>query len=106
MNTSATEIQDARAQDVRVSADNLVVELADGRTLTVPLAWFPRLWYGNEQERARFEILGDGRYLHWPDLDEDLTIAGMLAGRGSGESADSLKRWLAGREGKAAGADG
>jgi len=106
MNTSATEIQDARAQDVRVGVDSLVVELVDGRTLTVPLAWFPRLWYGSEQERARFEILGDGRYLHWPDLDEDLTIAGMLAGRRSGESADSLKRWLAGRTGKAAGPGG
>ena len=69
----------------------------DGRTLTVPLAWFPRLWYGSEEERARFEIIGDGSYIHWPDLDEDLTIAGLLAGRRSGETGDSLKRWLAGR---------
>jgi hypothetical protein len=106
MNTSATEIEEARAQEVRVGADSLVVELVDGRTLTVPLAWFPRLWYGSEEERARFEILGDGRYVHWPDLDEDLTIAGMLAGRRSGESADSLKRWLASREGKSGGTSG
>jgi len=106
MNTSATEIQEARAQNVRASADNVVVELVDGRTLTVPLAWFPRLWYGSEEERGRFEIIGDGSYIHWPDLDEDLSIAGMLAGRRSRESGDSLKRWLAGRQGKATGAGG
>lgn len=97
MNSSATEILDARAREVRVSAENLVVDLVDGRTLTVPLAWFPRLWYGSEDERARFELLGEGSYIHWPDLDEDLTVAGLLAGRRSRESGDSLKRWLAGR---------
>src|SRR3990167_9488984 len=69
MNTSAVEIQEPRAQDLKITEDNLVVELVDGRTLTVPLAWFPRLWYGSEEERARFEIIGDGCYLHWPDLD-------------------------------------
>ena len=103
MNTSATEIQEPRAQEVRINADDVVVELVDGRTLTVPLAWFPRLWYGSEQERGRFEIIGDGSYIHWPDLDEDLSIAGMLAGRRSRESADSLKRWLASRESKTPG---
>lgn len=99
MNTSATEIPEARAQEVRVTEDSLVVELVDGRTLTVPLAWYPRLWYGTEQERARLEIIGDGGYVHWPDLDEDLSVAGMLAGRRSGESHESLKKWLAGRPG-------
>jgi hypothetical protein len=88
-----------RAQEVEIREDCLVVELADGRTMTVPLLWYPRLLYGTEMERAHFEILGDGRYVHWPDLDEDLSIAGMLAGRRSGESAESLKRWLAAREG-------
>jgi hypothetical protein len=76
----------------------LVVELVDGRTLSVPLAWFPRLWYGSQEERARFEIIGDGCYIHWPDLDEDVSVAGMLAGRRSGESAESLRKWLAERE--------
>ena len=98
MNTSAAEIQEARARDVRVGEDSLVVELMDGRTLTVPLVWYPRLWYGSADERAHFELIGDGGYIHWPDLDEDLSIAGMLAGRRSKESPESLKKWLARRE--------
>ena len=84
---------------MEIRDDCLVVELADGRTMTVPLLWYPRLWYGGEAERSHFEILGDGRYIHWPDLDEDLSVAGMLAGRRSGESPESLKKWLATREG-------
>jgi hypothetical protein len=98
MSTSATDNQEARAQKVEVREDALFVELVDGRTITVPLAWYPRLWYGSGQERGHFEIIGDGAYIHWPDLDEDLSIAGMLAGRRSGESAASLKKWLAARE--------
>lgn len=98
MNTLATETQEARARDVRVDEDSLVVELMDGRTLTVPLVWYPRLWNGSANERAHFEIIGDGGYIHWPDLDEDLSIAGMLAGRRSKESPESLKKWLAQRE--------
>jgi hypothetical protein len=98
MNTSASEVQEARARDVRVGEDSLVVDLMDGRTLTVPLAWYPRLWYGSAEERACFEIIGDGSYVHWPDLDEDLSIAGMLGGHRSKESPESLKKWLAGRE--------
>ena len=98
MNTSASDVQEARARDVRVGEDSLVVELMDGRTLTVPLAWYPRLWYGSADERAHFELIGDGGYVHWPDLDEDLSIAGMLAGRRSQESPESLKKWLARRE--------
>ena len=100
MNYLGTEIEEARASEVDVKDDALIVHLVDGRSISVPLAWFPRLWYGTQQERARFEIIGDGSYIHWPDLDEDLTIAGILAGRHSGESPDSLKRWLAGREKK------
>ena len=98
MSTLAADIQEARAREVRIGEDSLVVELMDGRTLTVPLAWYPRLWYGTAQERTRFELLGDGSYLHWPDLDEDLSVAGMLAGHRSGESPESLKKWLAQRE--------
>jgi hypothetical protein len=103
MSISATDIQEPRAQDVRVNADNVVVELNDGRTLSVPLAWFPRLWHGSEEERAEFEIIGDGSYIHWPRLDEDLSVAGMLAGRRSHERSDSLKQWLAGRDRKSPG---
>ena len=97
MSTLAVEIQEARAQGVEVREDCLVVDLVDGRTIIAPLAWYPRLWHGNAQERANCEIIGDGAYLHWPDLDEDLTVAGILAGRRSGESPESLKKWLATR---------
>ncbi len=88
------EIQEARAQAVHVDDNALSVELTDGRTIITPLTWYPRLMYGTAKERAKFEIIGDGRYVHWPDLDEDLTIAGILAGRQSRESNESLKRWL------------
>jgi hypothetical protein len=97
MSISAIEIQEPRAQNVEVREESLVVDLVDGRTIAVPLAWYPRLWHGNEQERAHCEIIGDGAYLHWPDLDEDLTVLGLLAGRRSGESPASLKKWLAAR---------
>jgi len=60
----------------------------------VPLVWYPRLWYGTDQEQSNYEIIGDGTLIHWPDVDEDLSIAGILAGRRSGESKQSLKKWL------------
>lgn len=98
MNTLELEIQEARAQDVRVDENVLAVDLTDGRTIITPLVWYPRLLYGTPKERANFEIIGDGKYLHWPDLDEDLTVAGILLGRPSGESQRSFKRWLEARE--------
>ncbi len=101
MSTLALEIQEARAQEVHLTEDVLGIDLVDGRTITIPLAWYPRLWYGSPEERARFEIIGDGKYIHWPDLDEDLSVMGILAGRLSVESAESLKRWLASREDRA-----
>ena len=94
MTSLAIEIQEASAQQVTVSADSLTVDLVDGRTIIVPLVWYPRLWYGSPEERERFEIIGEGTLIHWPDLDEDLSISGLLAGRRSGESQQSLKRWL------------
>ena len=92
------EVQEASAQNVSVNDDSLTVDLVDGRTIIVPLVWYPRLWYGTREERGNFEIIGDGTYIHWPDLDEDLSISGLLAGRRSGESQRSLKRWLEERE--------
>ena len=94
MSSLAVEIEEARAQNVTVSEDALTVDLTDGRTIIVPLVWYPRLWYGTEDERNSVEIIGDGAYIHWPDLDEDLSVSGILAGRRSGESKQSLKRWL------------
>lgn len=105
MNSLAVEIQEARAQSARVTDEALTVDLVDGRTIIVPLVWFPRLWHGTLQERKHFEIFADGAYIHWPDLDEDLTVAGLLAGRQSGESPQSLRRWLDSRKGKHKGAD-
>jgi hypothetical protein len=97
MSSSATDVGDARAKEITVSEEALTVDLVDGRTIIVPLAWYPRLWYGTAAERNHFEVFGDGQYIHWPDLDEDLTVAGLLAGRHSGESPMSLKKWLESR---------
>lgn len=97
MNSSGVEVQEARAQSLEVSDEALRVDLVDGRTIIVPLVWLPRLWYGTRAERNRFELFGGGAYIHWPELDEDLTVAGLLAARRSGESPQSLKKWLAAR---------
>jgi hypothetical protein len=85
------------ASSVAVRQEKLVVELADGRTLFVPLAWFPRLQHGSDAERRNCQIFGEGSAIEWPDLDEHIGVEGLLAGRRSGESAKSLERWLAGR---------
>ena len=98
MNSLATETQEARAQSAVVTDDALTVDLVDGRTIIVPLVWYPRLWHGTPEERNNLELFGDGAYIHWPDLDEDLTAAGLLAGLRSGESAQSLKEWLEARK--------
>lgn len=79
---------------VSVTGDTLTVDLADGRTLSVPLAWYPRLLHGTPQERCNWRLIGDGVGIHWPDLDEDISIEGMLLGKRSGEKQDSLQRWL------------
>jgi hypothetical protein len=71
---------DARAKDVRTSGDELSVLLADGRRVSVPLAWFPRLLHATPAERENWRLLGDGEGIHWPDLDEDLSVAGLLEG--------------------------
>jgi len=90
----AVETQEPRAHEVRIDEEALTVDLTDGRTLIVPLVWFPRLWHGTPEERSNFEIFGDGAFLHWPNLDEDLSVAGLLSGLRSGESHGSLKKWL------------
>ena len=97
MNSLAIDIQEARAQHLTISDEALHVDLTDGRTIIVPLMWYPRLWHGTPEERQNYEIIGDGAYIHWPDVDEDLSVAGILAGRRSGESAKSLKKWLESR---------
>ena len=98
MNTSTSDPQEARALHVRVTDYDLAVDLLDGRTVVVPLAWYPRLLHGTRQERNRWRLIGRGVGIHWPDLDEDLSVEGLLSGRPSGESQRSLKRWLEARE--------
>ena len=93
--TLATEIATAKA--VKVNADALIVELRDGRTVSVPLRWYPRLAAGRPAERRNWELIGRGAGIHWPDLDEDISIEGLLIGRRSGESATSLQRWRVAR---------
>jgi hypothetical protein len=94
MNSLAAEQREPRGRSVSVTEEALTVELVDGRTIIVPVIWYPRLWHGTAEERNHFEFFGDGAYIHWPDLDEDLTVAGLLAGHPSGESQESLKKWL------------
>lgn len=90
----STLTAEARAQSVTVTADTLVVDLNDGRTISVPLAWYPRLLHGTAEERNNWRLIGGREGIHWPDLDEDISVAGLLAGRPSGESQSSFKRWL------------
>lgn len=101
MSTSTTEMQIPEATRVEVSDVTLTVELVDGRSVSVPLLWFPRLVDGTPDERGNWRLIGRGEGIHWPDLDEDISVAGLLAGKHSGESQRSLKRWLEGRHGGA-----
>ena len=95
---SPIDISQARAQRVSLTEDTLVVELIDGRTLTIPLTWYPRLAHGTQAERANWRLIGEGEGLHWPDLDEDISVEGLLAGRRSGETQASLRRWFKSRK--------
>ena len=79
---------------VTVTEDTLSVDLEDGRTISVPIGWYPRLAHGTPAERANFEISGAGYGVHWPDLDEDIGLEGLLLGRKSTESPASFERWL------------
>lgn len=97
MSISTAEVRVLAATDVTITADTLTAELADGRTISVPLAWYPRLMHATETERDNWRLIGDGEGIHWADLDEDISVAGLLAGRPSGESQQSLQRWLAAR---------
>lgn len=98
MGISTVETGQVRAQNVRVSSDELIVELEDGRTLSVPLAWYPRLLHASEEERQNWRVIGKGEGIHWEDMDEDISVEHLLLGIPSGESQSSLQRWLEGRK--------
>lgn len=88
-----------RIAQVTVTDETLTVDLEDGRSITVPIGWYPRLSHATPAERANFVVSGAGYGIHWPDLDEDIGVEGMLLGKKSGESAASLAMWLEGQAG-------
>jgi hypothetical protein len=88
---------DVRANNVVITSDSLTVELNDGRSISAPLAWYPRLLHGTPEERKNWRLIGNAEGVHWPDLDEDISIQNLLLGRRSGESQDSLREWLKNR---------
>ena len=99
MTTSPIEHWPAVAQAVHISADTLTVDLVDGRSIAVPLAWYPRLANGSSAERDHWRFIGRGEGIHWPDLDEDISVDNLLSGARSGESQRSFKQWLDSRVG-------
>ena len=96
MSTLVTE-RDCFAVAVEFSVDSFTIRLDDGRSLSTPLIWYPRLFQGTADERNHYELIGGGEGIHWPDLDEDISVEGLLAGRPSAETAESLSRWLSNR---------
>ena len=97
MNTLTDELRLATAQHVEVTEDTLIVDFADGRTASVPLAWYPRLLHASPEERANWRLIGKGEGIHWPDLDEDISVENILLWQPSQESQTSFKRWLQAR---------
>jgi len=97
MRTSTVDTGLALATRVEVTEDTLSVELADGRTIAAPLAWYPRLTHATAEERRSWRLIANGHGIHWPAIDEDISVANLLAGQPSTESQTSFKKWLAGR---------
>jgi len=80
-----------------VTVDSLIADLSDGRSITVPLAWYPRLVHGTPEERNNWRWIGDREGIHWPDLDEDISVENLILGQPSCEGQDSFRQWLEGR---------
>ncbi len=101
MNVSTLKVSVPEAMTVEVTGDTLTAELSDGRTVSVPLSWYPRLIHATPEERRDWRLIGGGEGIHWPALDEDISVEMLLGGWPSGESQSSFKRWLeAKREGR------
>jgi hypothetical protein len=96
MSTLGSE-QTVLIRGVTVTGDTLEVDLTDGRSVAVPLAWYPRLLHGTVEDRQHWELIAHGEGIHWPQLDEDISLEGIMAGRPSGESQQSLQRWMQAR---------
>jgi hypothetical protein len=98
MSSLSLKMQTVTALRVTTTEDSLAVDLSDGRTVSVPLVWYPRLVHGSPRERNNWRLIAGGEGIRWPDLDEDLSVESIVMGRASGESQASLKRWLESRE--------
>ena len=98
MNILAVEIEIPYAVDIQTTDDTLTVDLSDARTISVPLGWYPRLEYATSEERSNWRLIGKGQGIHWDDIDEDISVEGLLSGKRSGESQASFKRWILGRQ--------
>jgi hypothetical protein len=99
MTFSTTDTEHLRVTGVSVTDDALTVALSDGRSISAPLAWYPRLSHGTAGERNEWRFIGGGRGIHWPQLDEDISVQNLIIGKPSAESQASLKRWLEQRAG-------
>lgn len=100
INSLTAETIKPRAQNVVITDEAIIVDLVDGRTITVPLAWYPRLVHATPAERNNWRFIGSNEGVHWPDLDEDISIENLILGKRSGESQSSFKRWLSQRSTK------
>ncbi|MEM8486846.1 MAG: DUF2442 domain-containing protein [Bacteroidota bacterium] len=98
MSTSISENAEARVESIHFEKDALVVKLIDRRVISTPLAWYPRLYHGSTKERENYRLIGKGFGIHWPDLEEDVSVSGLIIGRPSEESQESLAKWLAARK--------
>lgn len=98
MTISTVEIDVPNVEDITVTDDTLSLDLSDGRTIAVPLAWYPRLLHATTQERNNWRPIGNGQGIHWEDIDEDVSVEGLLAGRACGESQGSFRKWLRQRQ--------
>ncbi|REJ76510.1 MAG: DUF2442 domain-containing protein [Planctomycetota bacterium] len=94
MTSSTVDIQHVRVATLKITDDLLIAELSDGRTISAPLSWYPRLCHGTDEEREDWRLIGGGRGIHWTQLDEDISVENIVLGRPSTESQASLKRWL------------
>ena len=98
MTTLAVKMDVPHAVSVLIDEDTLTVELDDGRTVSVPVVWYPRLFHASKEERGNWRLIGKGQGIHWENVDEDISVEGILTGRPSGESQSSLKKWLEARK--------
>jgi hypothetical protein len=98
MSISTVKMEVPKAEDVKISNDSLNVDLSDGRTISVPLEWFPRLVHATPAERKNWRLVGRGHGIHWEGVDEDISVEGLLAGKPLSESQSSFKKWLSQRQ--------